>query len=165
MAIREFCIPYRLERNPKTVLPEEVFENPQAGSNCELLVHAIVSARGFTLPRLRSSEIYEDSEFTEHVRDVSKTQTGDIIGLRPVGKKGLKGIHIGIIWLDGDGEIHLIHNARHVGQARLEALSEAIKHPGHAEIAWIKRPVRKNSGLLQSEKLRELGFGYLAKTT
>ena len=50
--LSEILIPYRPDRNPDTTPVEEVFTNPEAGTNCELLVHAIVSARGFELPNL-----------------------------------------------------------------------------------------------------------------
>jgi len=80
--LNETLIPYRPDRNPDTTPVEEVFENPEEGTNCELLVHAIVSARGFVLPLgIRSSEIYFDREFTREISDLSQAQTGDIIGL------------------------------------------------------------------------------------
>lgn len=159
----EILIPYRLNRNPDTTDVEEVFTNPEAGTNCELLVHAIVSARGFELPRLRSSDLYEDTNYTNPVEDTSQAQTGDIIGLCPINKNGFRGIHVGMIWIDDSGKIHIVHNARHTGRAQLQTLEDAMKHPKHAKIAWVKRPIRENLALLSPDKLRELELGYLAR--
>ncbi|OGH37737.1 MAG: hypothetical protein A3B44_00520 [Candidatus Levybacteria bacterium RIFCSPLOWO2_01_FULL_38_21] len=159
----EISIPYRIDRNPDTTDVERVFINPEAGTNCELLVHSIVSARGFELPRLRSSDLYEDTNYTSLVEDISQAQTGDIIGLSPINKNGFRGIHVAMIWIDDSKKIHIVHNARHTGGVRLQTLEDAMQHPEHARIAWIKRPIRENPTLLQSEKLRELDFGYLAR--
>jgi len=156
-------IPYSLDRNPKTTPIEEVFENPEAGTNCELLVQAVVHARGFVLPDgIRSSDLYEDTEYTTSVDDILRTQTGDIIGLCPINKNGFRGIHIGIIWKGQTGEVHIIHNARHIGTFRRQTIKEAMKHPSHAKIAWIKRPIVENPALLNSDVLRKFGLGYLA---
>lgn len=166
MAIsKEIPIPYEGARNPDTIDPKEFLDEPKKGGNCEVLVHAIVAARGYELPRLRSSDIFEDTEFTEHIRDIFEAQTGDIIGLRAVGKKDFRGVHVGIIWIDDDSEIHVIHNAKHIGNTRLESLSEAMKHPDHANIAWVKRPIVENTELLSPNQLTEIGFEYLARTT
>ena len=160
--LSEILIPYRPDRNPDTTPVEEVFTNPEAGTNCELLVHAIVSARGFELPQLRSSDIYEDAAYTSIVDDISQAETGDIIGLCPVDKKGFKGIHIGMVWVNGEN-INVVHNARYEGSVKIQPIGEAMQYPKHAKIAWIKRPVKENPTLLQTEALKQLGFGYLAR--
>lgn len=160
--LSETLIPYRSNRNPDTTLVEEVFTNPEAGTNCELLVHAIISARGFELPQLRSSDIYEDTEYTSTVEDISQAETGDIIGLCPVDKKGFKGIHVAMVWIDGKN-INVVHNARHEGFVKIQPIEETMQHPEHAKIAWIKRPTKENRALLRTEQLRKLGFGYLAR--
>ena len=162
--LNETLIPYRPDRNPDTTPVEEVFENPEEGTNCELLVHAIVSARGFVLPLgIRSSEIYFDREFTREISDLSQAQTGDIIGLSSQKKAGFKGIHIGIVWKDNEGNFYVVHNARHAGFAKTQTIDETMEYSEHEKIAWIKRPDKENPALLQSRKLSELGFGYLAR--
>jgi hypothetical protein len=160
---KETEIPYRVDRNPGNTKPEELLINPEMGGNCELLAQAVVIARGFRIPQLRSSELYKDAEFSKPVRDISQAETGDIIGLRPFGKKGFRGVHIGIILIGEDGEVHIAHNARHVGQAKLEPLGEAMKYPQHETIAWIKRPIVEDSSLRQPEKLAKLGLGDLIR--
>lgn len=157
-----YRIPYTPDRTPDTTPVKEVFTNPEAGTNCELLVHAIVSARGFELPQLRSSDIYEDTAYTRLIEDISQAQTGDIIGLCSLGKKGFRGIHVAMVWIDGKN-INVVHNSRHEGFVKIQPIEEAMQHSEHAKIAWIKRPIRENLTLLQSQKLRELGFGYLAR--
>ncbi|MCL5113954.1 MAG: hypothetical protein M1372_02170 [Patescibacteria group bacterium] len=160
----EAFIPYRLDRNPSTTPVAEVFQNPKAGTNCELLVQAIVRARGFTLPDgIRSSELYQDTEYTQLVDDVSQAQTGDMIGLCPVGKTDFKGVHVGIIWRDETGNIRIVHNARHAGFLQIQELKDVMKYPGHAKISWIKRPIRQNPAILNPDGLRQLGFEYLAR--
>lgn len=160
---KEIPFPYISARNPDTTPPEEFLNEPEKGGNCELMVQAFVSARGFKLPRLRSSELYEDTEYTMRVRDLSQVETGDIIGLRPEKKKDFRGVHEGMIWVDNEGEIYIVHNAKHLGHARIEPLGEALVFPQHEAIAWIKRPIVEDPSLLQSDKLRELGFDILAR--
>lgn len=159
----EILIPYRIDRNPDTTTIEEVLTNPEAGTNCELLVHAIVSARGFVLPLgIRSSEIYFDREFTREINDLLQAQTGDIIGLCSLGKKGFRGIHIGIIWRDQADKINIVHNAKHTGAVQTQGLEEAMRYRGHEKIAWIKRPVVQASSFADSEALKKIGLDYLA---
>ena len=160
--LRETFIPYRSKRNPQTTPVEEVFANPEEGTNCELLVHAIVFARGFELPQLRSSDIYEDTAYTNLVEDISQAKTGDIIGLCSLDKKGFRGIHVAMVWIDGKN-INVAHNARHEGFVKIQPIEEAMQHPEHARIAWIKRPTKENPALLRTGQLRELGLGYLAR--
>jgi len=160
--LNETLIPYKPNRNPDTIPVEEVFANPEAGTNCELLVHAIVSARGFELPRFRSSDLYEDTNYTNPVEGISQVQTGDIIGLCSSDKKGFRGIHVAMVWIDGKN-INVVHNARHEGFVKIQPIEEAMQYPEHARIAWIKRPIRENRALLRTGQLRELGFGYLAR--
>ena len=160
--LRETFIPYRFKRNPQTTPVEEVFANPEEGTNCELLVHAIVFARGFELPRLRSSDIYEDTEYTSPIEDISQAETGDMIGLCPEDKKDFRGIHIAMVWIHEEN-INVVHNARHAGRVHRQTLEEAMQRPEHARIAWIKRPIRENRDLLRTGQLRKLGFGYLAR--
>ncbi len=162
MSKEAVIVPYKPGRNPDTTPVEEVFAHPEEGANCELLVQAIVSARGFELPPLRSSDIYEDTEYTSPVEDISEAKTGDMIGLCPEDKLDLRGIHIGMIWIDGEN-INIVHNARHEGSAKIQTIDEAMQYPGHAKARWIKRPIKENRALLRTEKLRELGFGYLAR--
>lgn len=160
---KEIFYPYDISRNPKTTSPAEFLDNPEKGGNCELMVQAIVSARGFILPRLRSSEIYEDTEYTEKIGNIFLSETGDIVGLKARNKKDFHGIHIGIILIDNDGEIHLVHNTKHMGRAMIEPIAEAIQYPQHDTIAWIKRPMKEDPSLLQSERLKEMGFDFLTR--
>lgn len=161
--INETLIPYRIDRNPSTTRVEKVFQNPEEGTNCELFVQAIVRARGFVLPDgIRSSELYQDTEYTQTVPNVSQAQTGDIIGLCAVGKIGFVGIHIAMVWIYGKN-INVVHNARHEGFVKIQPIEETMQYPEHARIAWIKRPIKENRDLLRTEQLRELGFGYLAR--
>lgn len=70
-----------------------------------------------------------------------------------------------MIWIDENKKIHIVHNARHTRKVQLQTLEDAMKHPKHTRIAWIKRPIGEDSSLLNSGKLEELGFGYLARKT
>ncbi len=159
----ETLIPYRPNRNPDTTPVKEVFTNPEAGTNCELLVHAIVQARGFVLPSgIRSSELYYDTQYTETIEDVSQAQTGDIIGLAPLEKVGFKGIHMGVIWRDQTNRIHIVHNAKHTGAVQTQDLEKAMQYRGHKKIAWIKRPIVQASSFVDSEALKKIGLDYLA---
>lgn len=135
--------------------------SPHEGSNCELLVQAIVGARGFELPPFRSSDLYEDRIYTVSVSDLSKVQTGDIIGLTKRDKKGFWGIHMGILVAGQNGEIRIIHNARHQGAARIQSLSVAMQYPEHEKPAWIKRPIIPNPGKFDPEGLRNIGLDFL----
>jgi len=159
----ETFIPYRLYRNPGNTPVAEVFQNPEGGTNCELFVQAIVRARGFVLPDgIRSSQLYQDTKYTQNIPEVSQAQTGDIIGLCAVGKIGFVGIHIGIIWRDQTDRILIVHNAKHAGASQTQGIEEAMQHRGHEKIAWIKRPVVRASSFADREALKKIGLDYLA---
>jgi len=68
-----------------------------------------------------------------------------------------------MIWIDDSKKIHIVHNARHTGKVQLQTLEDAMKHPKHAKIAWVKRPIRENLALSNPDRLKELGLGYLAR--
>ncbi len=153
-------IPYSIRRTPATVATHEVFSNPEAGTNCELLVQAFVRARGFYIPALRSSELYEDQLFTRLIDDPRQIQTGDILGFCEVEKIDFYGIHVGLAWVD-NRNLRVVHNARHIGQAQVEDLEEVLAYEKHARLVWIKRPILKNPFLFNPGKLQELGFPFL----
>lgn len=134
---------------------------PHKGSNCELLVQAIIGAQGFELPPFRSSDLYEDIRFTTVVSDLSKAQTGDIIGLTSKDKIGLRGIHMGILVAGQNNELGIIHNARHEGWAKIQTLILAMQHPGHERLAWIKRPIVPNPDKFNPQGLRNIGLDFL----
>lgn len=125
------------------------------------MAHALVRARGFELPRVRSSELYADRDFTLPVSDLSKAQTGDLIGLTRPDKEDFRGIHVGVLLVSTEG-INIVHNARHVGRAVVQPLDEARQYLHHSRVAWIKRPVVANPTLAQPEALRAVGLEELA---
>lgn len=86
-----------------------------------------------------------------------------MVGLCSAGKKDLRGIHIGIIWRDETEEIYVVHNARHASFLQRQKFEDVTNYPGHAKVAWIKRPIRENPALLKPDGLRQLGFEYLAR--
>ncbi|MCL5746673.1 MAG: hypothetical protein M1277_00100 [Patescibacteria group bacterium] len=127
-------------------------------------MQAIVRARGFVLPdRIRSSELYKDTEYTKIINDISNVQTGDIVGLCPLDKTDFWGIHVGIIWIDDTDTTYVVHNAKHTGALQRERIEDALKHERHNKIAWIKRPIVKNNKLSNPQGLDIIGLGYLAK--
>ena len=155
--------PYIYQRHPVNTKPERFLTEPHEGGNCELVTHAVTMARGFELPRVRSSELFADTIYTKAVDDVSKAKTGDIIGLCKKDKVDYRGIHMGILWLPTDKETYLVHNARHEGHVKLQTLEEAMHYGEHAKIAWIKRPIKNNPSKSNPQALRELGLEYLTR--
>lgn len=136
----------------------EVFDHPEKGTNCELLVHAITRARGFKIPEgIRSSELYSDTVYTQTINEISRAQSGDIIGLCLDNKTDFKGIHVGILYID-EKAIYVVHNARHVGFARRQKLEDVVRYPTHAKIAWIKRSIIDDPALWNPGLLKKLGF-------
>lgn len=141
----------------------EVFSDPEKGTNCELLVQALVRARGFYIPPFRSSQLYEDQLFTLLVHDAGQIQTGDILGFCEVEKRDFYGIHVGLAWVVDNEEVKVIHNARHLGNVKVQGLNEVMEYEKHARLAWIKRPVASDPSILHAGKLRELGFSFLER--
>ncbi len=123
-------------------------------------MQALVQARGFYIPAFRSSQLYEDQLFTRLIDDTRQIQTGDILGFCEIERRDFYGIHIGLAWID-DERIKVVHNARHIGQMKVEDLEEVLAYEKHARIAWIKRPIWENASLFNPEKLQELGFPFL----
>jgi len=119
-------------------------ENPEAGTNCQLLVLALARAMGYELPALRSAELFIDTDYTEFIPGIEEARTGDIIFLTRDGQTDPRLFHVGVLSFDEEGELYLNHNARHVGFARKEKLEEAMEDPRHAVNAGIKRPIVEN---------------------
>ncbi|MCL6096545.1 MAG: hypothetical protein M1444_02560 [Patescibacteria group bacterium] len=135
--------------------------NPEAGANCQLLVIVLVRARGYEFPPLRSAELFADKEFTKVIPDIAKAESGDIIGLTRKNQTDSRWFHVGMLFKDEQGEWHLTHNARHTGFAQTQTLEEAMRHPLHELIAEIRRPVVRNTALLNPAFLETYGFGHL----
>lgn len=125
------------------------------------MAHALVHARGFELPRVRSSELYADQNFTQAISDLSQAQTGDLIGLTRPDKQDFRGIHVGVLLVNSNG-VNIVHNARHVGRAVVQSLDEARQYPHHSKVAWIKRPIVTNPALARPDALRAVGLEELA---
>lgn len=123
-------------------------------------MQALTQARGFYIPPFRSSQLHEDQLFTRAVQEVRQIQTGDFLGFCEIGKRNFYGIHVGMAWVDRK-QIKVVHNAKHRGFAAAEPLDEVLRHPKHARLAWIKRPVVYDSKLFNPGKLQELGFAFL----
>jgi hypothetical protein len=116
-----------------------------------------VHARGFELPPVRSSDLYEDTLFTRSVDSLDYVQTGDIVGLTREDKADFRGVHMGMLIVSGT-DIHVVHNPRHLGQAVVQTLDEARVYPHHSRIAWIKRPIVHNPSLSKPAHLTRLGL-------
>lgn len=96
------------------------------------------------------------------MENLEQAQTGDLIGFSPQDKKDFIGIHVGVISLE-DGEIHVLHNAKHEGAARVQKIDDILKHAKHQKIAWIKRPIVEDPTLRNPTVLTLLGFEMLIK--
>jgi hypothetical protein len=120
--------------------------------------------RGVDLSQnLRSEELYLDRKFTLPVPDLSRIQTGDIIGVCSRTQQKFRSIHVGIALVDGN-TINLLHNAKHIGHAVIQPLDEVRKHIEHEVIAWIRRPIISNPEFANYKILEDLGLDQLTES-
>ncbi len=110
-------------------------------------------------PALRSSEFYEDNEFTTEI-DIADIQTGDFLGLCRKDKKDLYGIHMAMAVILGESR-YVLHNVRHLSHAVIQPLELALEYKDHEKIAWAKRPTTEAPELANYDLLRSQGFWYI----
>ena len=59
--------------------------------------------------------------------------------------------------------INVVHNARYEGSVKIQPIGEAMQYPKHAKLHGLKDQLKKTLLFLQTEALKQLGFGYLAR--
>ena len=90
---------------------------------------------------LGSLEVYYDRAHTQPVKnDAASLRRGDIVGMCSKTQGDLANIHMGVVVLVEGEEISVAHTARHIGKTVVQTLKEAQEYPGHAVLAWVRRP-------------------------
>lgn len=79
-----------------------------------------------------------------------------------MGQEDPRRFHVGMLFKDEQGEWHLTHNARHVGHARTEKLTDAMADPHHGVHVGTKRPIAEDPNGRNPDLLTRHGFGHLA---
>ena len=102
-----------------------------------------------------------DKQFTRFVPSVALAQTGDIIGLTRMEQTDPRFVHVGVVSKDDQGDLLLVHNARHEGVVRTQLLADVLLHDLHEIIAWIKRPMIRNLARLNPDFLRRYHLEHL----
>ena len=105
-------------------------EGLEHGANCQLFAYELLRHFGLTLPNFRSSELWEDTTYTEKVVEFkpldlllwNKTQVA-------------WGAHIGVYL--GDNQV--IHLSKAVGTAALWTLADFQKHERYTYFIGAKR--------------------------
>lgn len=101
-----------------------------AGANCQLFAYALLRHFGLVVPPLRSSELWADTNHTEHVRDLEAL---DLLFWNRTRKAW--GAHIGV-YLGAGQAVHL---DRDVGVPVVWPLSEFGRHPKYRVSLSAKR--------------------------
>ena len=125
--------------NPRTTRELDQVQN---SANCESSAWKHVQEL-FKLKQpahLGSLEVYYDRTHTRPVKkDTSNLRSGDIVGLCSATQGDLANIHMGVVLVEGE-TINVVHTARHIGKTVVQTLQEAQEYPGHAVLAWVRRP-------------------------
>lgn len=102
---------------------------------------------------LGSLELYYDRIHTQPVENnASHLRTGDIVGLCSKTQEDLANIHMGVALVEGEA-VSVVHTARHIGKTIVQPLKEAQEYPGHAVLAWIRRPNVKGAVIAPAAKI------------
>jgi len=133
-------VPYNLLRNPSTTEPGEI----QNGANCEYYVRELLREYGYAMPsRLRSSELWSDTDWTKQVAPGHQLQVFDITFFNftedPYGAH--QGLYI--------GEGNILHLARHIGYPAVWSLDDFGNHERYKVFIGAKRPLIRNPNMLE----------------
>lgn len=112
----------------------------------------------------RSAELFDDSEHTQAIDDLSEAQTGDIVFLTDeTAQREPMWYHVGVLLVGPDGVRWITHNASQNGFAVIERLEDAMANPIYGTIAGIKRAISENPNSADHDFLEEHGLGALVQ--
>lgn len=124
-------IRYDAARHPQAVAFG--FDN---GANCQLWAYALLKHFGVDVPPFRSSELWDDAEFTELVRDFEPL---DLLLFNDADSAW--GAHVAVYLGDG----FVAHLSRQVGVPEVRSVEEMLGNPKYRMLIGAKR-VRSSAG-------------------
>jgi len=119
-------IPYNGDNFPGA----EGFDGLTEGANCQVFAYTLLAHHGIELPLFRSSELWDDDQFTRVVTDFEPL---DLLLFHETNQAF--GAHIGVYVGDG----YVLHLAKHRGLPIVETIAELQKHPRHRVFIGTKR--------------------------
>lgn len=100
------------------------------GANCQLFAYQLLRHHGLIVPDFRSSDLWEDAEFTEAV---SSPEPLDLLLFNKTARAW--GAHVAVYL----GDSKAIHLAKEVGCPAVWALEQFASHPLYAHFVGAKR--------------------------
>ena len=124
--------------NPRTTSLNQIQDSANCESSAWKHVQELLELEQSA--HLGSLELYYDRTHTQPVKnDAESLRSGDIVGLCSETQGDLANIHMGVVLVEGE-TINVVHTARHIGKTVVQTLKEAQEYPGHAILAWVRRP-------------------------
>ena len=127
------CIPYDSDRHPRSA----EFDFSQ-GANCQLWAYALLEHFGLEVPPFRSSELWEDNEFDDAVRQFEPL---DLILFNDT--KSSWGAHVAVCL----GDDVVAHLSRQMGLPEVCAIEEMLRTPKYRVLVGAKRIKAPNQSL------------------
>jgi len=104
------------------------------GANCQRFAYAVIRHYGCEIADFRSSELWADEVFTQHVNEIEPL---DLLFFNREAET--YGAHVGVYM--GAGLV--AHLAKHVGTPTLWTLADFAARPEYANLIGAKRPIRR----------------------
>jgi hypothetical protein len=128
------CVRYDSDRRPRTAE-----FNLSKGANCQLWAYALLNHFGIEVPPFRSSDLWEDTEFSDAVH---RLQPLDLLLFNQT--ESSWGAHVAV-YLGDDAVAHL---SRKIGLPAVCTLEEMLRTPTYQVLVGAKRIRRKVPGRL-----------------
>jgi hypothetical protein len=119
------CIPYDPARHPQSA--EFDFDK---GANCQLWAYALLKHFGLEVPPFRSSELWDDTEFSDAVQELEPL---DLMLFNDT--KRAWGAHVAVYL--GDGVV--AHLSRQIGLPEVRAVGDVLQNPKYRVFVGAKR--------------------------
>jgi cell wall-associated NlpC family hydrolase len=121
-------VPYDGTRYPGVVPPGDI----GPGANCHLFAYAVLAQFGFTLPELRSAELWRDTTST---RVVLSPQPLDLVLFHD--RQQAFGAHCGVVCSENE----VVHLSKEVGRPAVWTFAQFAATPRFSQLIGIKRPL------------------------
>jgi hypothetical protein len=121
--------PYVYARDPTNA----TFDDPKKGANCQLFAYAVLRQCGLYVPPLRSSDLWEETEFTEVVTEPEQL---DLVLVN--NSPDSYGAHIGLM----ASSTQVLHLSKQVDRPALWTLDELQQHDRYRFLIGFKRCLR-----------------------
>ena len=125
---RFWDVPYDGARYPGAVRRGDMTE----GASCHLFAYEVLAFFGFTIPDLRSDELWRDTEATVVVLEPRPL---DLVLFHD--REQAWGAHVGVVCSDSE----VVHLAKEVGRPAVWPFAQFATTPRYANLIGFKRPL------------------------